>query len=76
LKAGVSAAFGPEPVLTMAWLHPARVTAAKQARPSLMTAQSDLPKGAMGQLQLFEDAWHPLADEGDAVTTGRLRQRS
>jgi len=37
---------------------------------------SDLPKGAMGQLQLFEDAWHPLADEGDAVTTGRLRQRS
>ena len=28
LKAGVFAAFGPEPVLTMAWLHPARVTAA------------------------------------------------
>lgn len=35
LKAGVFAAFGPEPVLRIAWLHPARVTAAKQARPQL-----------------------------------------
>ncbi len=40
LKAGVFAAFGPEPVLTITWLHPAHVTAAKQARPSLMTAQA------------------------------------
>ena len=35
LKADVFAALGPEPVLMVAWLHPARVTAAKQARPQL-----------------------------------------
>ena len=40
LKAGVFAARGPEPVLTSAWLHPAPVTAAKQARPSLTTVEA------------------------------------
>jgi len=35
LKAGVFAALGPEPVLTIAWSQPAPVMAAKQARPQL-----------------------------------------
>ena len=51
LKAGVLAALGPEPVLTIVWSHPAPVTAAKQARPSLTTVQAGsrlcLAKGAM-----------------------------
>src|SRR4029077_16863605 len=40
LKAGVRAAFGPEPVLTIWWVHPVSVTPAKHQRPSLTTVQS------------------------------------
>ena len=39
LNPGMRAAAAPEPVMMTSWLHPALVTAPKQAKPSLTTAQ-------------------------------------
>src|SRR3954451_4866453 len=53
LNAGVRAAAGPEPVLiTWCW-HPASVTAAEQAMPSLTTSQV----GPRLRLAKFGTAW-------------------
>ncbi len=68
MKAGVFAARGPEPVLTVAWLHPAPVTAEKHARPSLTTAQPEsrlcLAKAAIDALRKAANAPAVSAEVG------------